>query len=88
MKSVYALQIMIRGMNLGKTCCLTSTLVCETCTEGLQYAAMLDNDAKRQTIKPLEDVHSGVCGPMRNVSMGGTQYFVTFVDDFLKKVWV
>ena len=38
--------------------------------------------------KPLQLVHSDVCGPMPVVSMGGAQYFVTFIDDFSQKVWV
>ena len=33
-------------------------------------------------------MHSEVCGPMPIVSMGGAQYFVTFIDDFSWKVWV
>ena len=37
--------------------------------------------------KLLELVHSDVCGPMPIVSMGGAIYFVTFIDDFSRKVW-
>ena len=36
----------------------------------------------------LQLVHSDVCGPMPMASMGGALYFVTFIDDFLQKVWV
>ena len=36
----------------------------------------------------MEIVHSGVRGLMRNVSMGGTKYFVTCFDNFSRKVWV
>lgn len=39
------------------------------------------NDAK----KPLEIVHLGVCGPLRNTSVGGTKYFVTVIDGFFKE---
>ena len=35
--------------------------------------------------KPLEIVHLDVGGPMRTTSVGGTKYFVTFVDDFSRK---
>jgi hypothetical protein len=38
--------------------------------------------------KPLEIVHSDVCGPMRTTSLGGARYFVTYIDDFSRKVWV
>ena len=77
---------MVRSMNLGKTSCPTSTLVCEACTETKYYVVKWDNDTERQAIKPLDIVHSDVYGPMMNMSMGGAKYFVTFVDDFLMKV--
>lgn len=79
---------MVRNMNLGKTSRPTSTLVCEVCTEDKQYAAMLGNDAERQTTKPLKIVRLDICGPMKNISVGGTKKFVTLVDDFFKNVCV
>ena len=66
----------------------TTTLVCEACTEGKQYAAKWGNNEERLATKPLEIVHSGVCGPMRTTSIGGAKYFVIFVDDYSRKVWV
>ena len=36
----------------------------------------------------LDYVHSDVWGPAKNQSLGGRYYFVTFVDDFSRKVWV
>ena len=33
-------------------------------------------------------VHSDVCGPMPVKSLGGASYFVTFIDDSTRKVWV
>ncbi len=38
--------------------------------------------------KLLEFVHSDVCGSMKTTSCGGARYFVTFIDDFLKKIHV
>ena len=35
----------------------------------------------------LERVHSDVCGLMKVNSLGGASYFVTFIDDFSRKVW-
>ena len=37
--------------------------------------------------EPLELVHSDVCGPMPTISLGGANYFVTFIDDFSQNVW-
>ena len=60
-RSVYALQSMMRGRHLGKTSHPTSTLVCKTCIESKQHAAKLGNDAERQTTKISKIVHLGVC---------------------------
>ena len=38
--------------------------------------------------QPLELIHSDVSGPMSTRSLGGSQYFVTFIDDATRKVWV
>ena len=34
----------------------------------------------------LDYVHSDVWGPSRTISIGGMHYFVTFVDDYSKRV--
>ncbi|GJX10932.1 putative RNA-directed DNA polymerase [Tanacetum coccineum] len=36
----------------------------------------------------LDLVHSDVCGPMKTKTLGGCSYFVTFIDDHSRKVWV
>jgi hypothetical protein len=33
-------------------------------------------------------IHSYVWGPSPIVSLGGSSYFVTFIDDYSRKVWV
>ena len=40
------------------------------------------------TGKILDYVHSNIWGPTRELSLGGSQYFVTFTNDFSRKVWV
>ncbi len=37
---------------------------------------------------PLDLVHSDVCGKIGEKSMGGAEYFLTFVDDKTRYVWV
>ena len=51
-RSVYTLQSMVRGINLGKTSHPTSTLVCEACTNGKQCMTKLDNDERGKQQKP------------------------------------
>ncbi|KAA5592484.1 transposase family protein, partial [Pseudomonas aeruginosa] len=36
----------------------------------------------------LELIHSDVCGPMESVSIGGSRYYVLFVDDYSRMVFV
>ena len=36
----------------------------------------------------LKLVYSDVCGPMKTKTLGGYLYFVTFIDDHSRKIWV
>ena len=36
----------------------------------------------------LDLVYSDVCGPMKTKTLGGSLYFVTFIDDHSRKIWV
>ena len=38
--------------------------------------------------KPLDVIHSDVWGPTEHASMLGSRFYVTFVDDHTRKVWV
>jgi hypothetical protein len=44
--------------------------------------------AAHKTEGILDYVHSDVWGPVRTASQGGHMYFVIFIDDFFRKVWV
>lgn len=79
---------MVSGMNFSKFYCPTSYLVCEACMEGNQHRVAFLNEGRGRARKLLEIVRSDVCGPIRTTSMGGVRYFVTFIDDFSRKVWL
>ncbi len=87
-KGVHALQNMVSGINLGNMPCPTSSFVYEGCIEGKQHCKPFPSDGGMRATKPLEIVHSDVCGPMRTTSLGGARYFVTYIDNFSRKVWV
>ncbi|KAL8137323.1 hypothetical protein V2J09_003324 [Rumex salicifolius] len=36
---------------------------------------------------PLELVHKDVCGPIKPSSLGKSNYFLLFIDDFSRKTW-
>lgn len=64
-----------------------NNLTCITCQEGKQARLPFTNQGSHST-KLLELVHTDVCGPMETKSIGGARYFVTFLDDFSKKIFV
>ena len=36
----------------------------------------------------LEIIHSYVCGPMSSNSLSGYAYYVSFIDDYSRKIWI
>lgn len=67
-----------------KTCKLE---FCEHCVLGKQRRVKFGT-AIHNTKGILDYVHSDVWGPAKTPSLGGRHYFVTFVDDFSRRVWV
>lgn len=73
----------IEGLNL-KT---KDTINCIACLEGKQ-SRLPFNEKGHRSSKLLELIHSDVCGPMSVKSIGGSRYFVSFIDDCSRKVFV
>ena len=42
---------------------------------------------KVRATEPLGLVHSDICGKLNSKSLGGAEYFLTFVDDKTRYVW-
>lgn len=61
--------------------------VCEACQLGKQskHAFLQDRHVSKNI---LEIVHFDVWGLAKTTSMGGCKYYVTFIDDHTRKVWV
>eukprot|EP00794_Sanderia_malayensis_P011707 gene11707-biopygen9383 len=55
---------------------------CESCAFGKQNRSPFPKKSSHRSTQPLELIHSDVCGPMNEHSVGGSKYFVTFIDDF------
>eukprot|EP00253_Pinus_taeda_P026417 PITA_26417 len=62
--------------------------LCEGCILGKQHKESFPSGKRIREKAPLEIVHSDVCGPMQNPSLAGSQYFLTFIDDFTRKTWL
>jgi hypothetical protein len=45
-------------------------------------------ESKHRSMTPLELIHSDVFNPVKQISLGGMSYMVTFIDDFSRYVWV
>ena len=60
---------------------------CESCVQGKSHRLPFQQSEKR-TNHPLELIHSDVCGKIGTKSLGGGEYFVTFLDDHTRYVWV
>jgi len=63
------------------------TEVCEECVQAKQHRNNFSKNAGSKTKNVLEVVYSDVCGPIQVESTGGNKYFVTFIDDFSRKLW-
>lgn len=59
---------------------------CEVCVSGKQVQQTFPRNNKRAS-RLLELVHSDVC-QMEDMSIGKAKYFVTFLDDFSRKIFV
>ena len=70
---------MVNGMNVDVD---KLSRCCEGCTLGKQHRNSFPKTSNNLTKQPLEVIHSDVCGPMNVDSIGGSKYFVTFIDDF------
>ncbi|KAK0585008.1 hypothetical protein LWI29_022138 [Acer saccharum] len=61
---------------------------CESCVLGKQKRVSFKKTGRVPAKEKLELVHTDVWGPASVSSTGGKQYFVTFIDDHSRKVWV
>ena len=54
---------------------------CESCLKGKMISKFCKGNGTL-THKPLELIHTDVCGPFPTQARGGYSYFITFTDDF------
>lgn len=69
------------GMNLtGKDFKILDN-ICETCLKAKQTRKPFKEERNRAS-RPLELIHSDVCGPIEPTTWDGSKYFITFLDDY------
>ena len=59
----------------------TTKTICESCIMG-KFIRKPFQLLQRRATRPLELVHTDLCGPMETTSTGGARYFMTFIDDY------
>ncbi|KAM2718779.1 hypothetical protein EV1_030652 [Malus domestica] len=75
---------MVRGL----PCISHPDQVCEGCLLGKQFRKSFPKESTTRAQKPLELIHTDVCGPIKPSSLGKNNYFLLFIDDFSRKTWV
>jgi transposase InsO family protein len=64
-----------------------NVLQCESCNIGKSHRASMPHASTHRTTRALELVHSDICGPLQEASIGGKAiYFATFIDDFTRYI--
>ena len=59
--------------------------LCEGCLYGKQSRKSFPKKATTRSLKPLELVHTNICGPIKPSSHDNNHYFHLFIDDFSRK---
>ncbi|CAA0833577.1 Uncharacterized mitochondrial protein AtMg00300 [Striga hermonthica] len=62
--------------------------LCEQCVLGKQKRVSFITTGRAPKTEKLELVHTDLWGPAPVTSLGGSMYYMTFVDDYTRKVWV
>ena len=60
----------------------------EPCVDGKHHRSSFPKSGGRRATKLLEIVHSDVCGRLGAKSLSGAEYFVAFIDDKSRYVWI
>jgi hypothetical protein len=61
---------------------------CEACILGKQHRTPIPKTSQTPTTRPLQLVHSDLCGPLPQKSLSGSRYILTFIDDYTHYSWV
>ena len=62
--------------------------LCESCIQGKIHRSPFPTTGTERAEAPLDLVHSDVCGKINAKSLSGGEYFLTFVDDKTRFVWI
>ena len=75
---------MVKGFHLIEK----PTSMCEDCILRKEHRESFPTGMSIRAKRPLEINHLDLCGPMKIPSIGGSNYFLKFIDDYSRKIWV
>lgn len=76
---------MVVGMNIDRE---TNDLKCKSCMIGKVHTLPFPKQSETCAKDILDVVHSDVCGPINVPSVGGSKYFLTFIDDRSRRIFI
>lgn len=62
--------------------------LCEDCTFKKQKRVSFLKGGKGPQKEKLEVMHTDLCCPAPRTSLDGASYYMTFIDDYTRKIWV
>lgn len=61
---------------------------CDVCLKGKQTRLPFADQSPMRASSPLHAVSSDICGPIEVPTLGGNKYFITFIDEFTRMIWL
>ena len=87
-RNITRLQRISNGIKIGTPPSLIKNADCVDCLKSAQHRLPSHVPTRGASVK-LGVVHCDTCGPMKMTAIGGKEnYFLVFVDDFTRMVWV
>lgn len=84
LKELYSKE-MVKGMKIDQN---TNKQKCRSCMLGKIHTLPFPKESENSACEILEVIHTDVCGPMPIPSVGGSKYFLTFIDDKTRRIFV
>ena len=66
---------------------LPENITCKSCQFDNQTKVQF-NAKEGSSSKPLELIHTDICGPVKKKSPRGEQYYILFINDFSRMCWI
>ncbi|GAU43786.1 hypothetical protein TSUD_378110 [Trifolium subterraneum] len=77
-----------KNMVLGLPSVIAPVDTCTTCLLGKHPRSSFKSNLPMRSSEVLNVVHSDICGPIDVLSTGGNKYFITFVDEYSRMIWL